>query len=53
MVSFAVQKLLIGSHLFIFVFISFTFGRWIQKNIAAIYVKECSGYVFFYEFYSI
>ena len=38
-VSFAVQKLLslISSHLFIFAFISFR--RWIQKNIAAIYVK--------------
>ena len=46
MVSFAVHKLLTGSHLFIFVFISFTFRWWIQKNIAAVYVKQCSGYVF-------
>ena len=38
-VSFAVQKLLslIRSHLFIFVFI------FIQKDIAVIYVKECSA----------
>ena len=50
MVSFAVQKLLsfIRSHLFILVFISFALGEeskyW--KNIATIYVKECSAYVF-------
>ena len=38
--SFAMQKLLslIRSHVFIFVFTSF--GRQIQKNIAAVYVKE-------------
>ena len=44
---FAVQKLLslIRSRLFIFTFISFTLGD-IQKNIAMIYVKECSAYVF-------
>ena len=48
MVSFAVQKLLclISAHLFIFVFISITLGDWSKKNIAAIYVKVCSAYVF-------
>ena len=49
MVSFAVQKILslIGSHLF-FAFISFILGdRAKKKNIATIYVKECSVYVFF------
>ena len=46
MISFAVQKLLslIKSHLFLFLF--HYFRRWIQKNAAAIYVKECSAYVF-------
>ena len=45
MASFAVQKLLslIRPHLFIFAFISFAD----LKNIAMIYVKECSAYVFF------
>ena len=43
MISFAVQKLLslIKSHLFLFLF--HYFRRWIQKNAAAIYVKECSA----------
>ena len=47
-VSFAMQRLLslIRSHLFIFAFISFTLWRQIQKNVAVIYVKECSTYVF-------
>ena len=48
MVSFAVQKLLslIGSHLFIFVF-NFHYSRWwVKKDFAAIYIKECSTYVF-------
>ena len=47
-VFFAVQKLLslIRFHLFIFVFIFITFWRWIQKDTTAIYVKECSAYVF-------
>ena len=40
-VFFAVQTILIRSHLFIFAFISFTLGRQIQKNTAAIYVEEC------------
>ena len=55
MVSFAMQRLLslIRSHLFIFAFISFALWRQIQKNIAVIYVKECSTYVFLSEFYSI
>ena len=48
MVSFAVQKLLslIRSHLFIFVFIFITLGDRTKKNIAMIYVKECSVCVF-------
>ena len=50
--SFAVQKLLslIRSHLFFY----FHYSRgWIQKDIAAIYLTECSAYVFLYEYYSI
>ena len=45
-VSLALQKLLSlsRSHFFTFAFISFK--RWIQRNIATIYVKECSAYVF-------
>ena len=45
-ISFAVQKLLsfIGSHLFIFVFISLGGGS--KKDLVVIYVKECSSYVF-------
>ena len=48
-VSFAVQKFLnlIRPHLFIFVFISITLGDGSKKNIAVIFVKECSAYVFF------
>ena len=47
-VSFAVQKLLsfIRSHLFIFVFISITLGGGSKKDLAVIYVIECSAYVF-------
>ena len=47
MVSFALQKLLslIRSHLFIFAFIYFAWGDRSEKNIAIIYVKECSAYV--------
>ena len=43
--SFAEQKLLslIRSHLFIFVFISITVGDWIQEDIVAICIKECSA----------
>ena len=54
MVSFALQKLLslIRSHLFIFAFVSINLGDRSKKNIAAIYVKECSAYVFLQEFYS-
>ena len=46
-VSFDVQKLLnlIRSHLFISAFVSITLGDR-SKNIAVIYVKECSTYVF-------
>ena len=48
MVSFAVQKVLslIKSHLFIFIFIFITLGGRVKKNIAMIYVKECSAYIF-------
>ena len=47
-VSFALQKLLnfTRSHLFIFAFISFALGDRFPQNIAPIYVKECSAYVF-------
>ena len=47
-VSFALQMLLsfIWSHLFIFVFISITLGGgWVKKDLAVIYVKECSSHV--------
>ena len=46
--SFAVQMLLsaIRSDLFIFVFIFITQGGGSKKDIAAIYVKECSAYIF-------
>ena len=55
MISFAVQKLLslIRSHLSIFVFNFYYFRRWIQKYIAAIYVKENSAYIFLQELYII
>ena len=48
MVSFAMQRLLslIRFHLFIFVFISITLGDGSKKDIAVIYVKEYSAYVF-------
>ena len=48
MVSFAVQKLLnlIRSHLFYFCFYVHYSRRPVQKNISAIYVKQCSAYVF-------
>ena len=46
--SFAVQMLLsaIRYNLFIFVFIFITQGGGSKKDIAAIYVKECSAYIF-------
>ena len=49
----AVQKLLslIRSHLFVFPFVSFALGDRYKINIATIYVKECSAYVNFLEFY--
>ena len=55
MVSFAMQKLLslIRSHLFIFAFVSINLGDRSKKNIAAIYLKACSAYVFLQELYSI
>ena len=48
MASFAAQKLLslIRLHLFTFCFHFHYSRRWIQKDIAAIYVRECSAYVF-------
>ena len=48
MVSFAVQKLLsfIRSHLFIFVFISISLGGWVKKDLAVMYVIQCSACVF-------
>ena len=51
-VSFAVQKLLslIRSHLFIFVFISIILGGGVIEDLAVIYVRECSAYVFLQEF---
>ena len=55
MISFAVQKLLslIRSHLSTFGFVSFALGDRSKKNIAAIYVKECSAYVFLEQFISL
>ena len=48
LVSFAVQTLLslIRSYSFIFCFNFLCFRRQIQKNIASVYAKECSAYVF-------
>ena len=48
MVFFAVQKLLslIRSHLFIFASVSFALGDR-SKNIATVYVKDCSACVLF------
>ena len=47
-VSFIAQKLLslIMSHLFIFVFISISLGGGSLEDLAVIYVRECSAYVF-------
>ena len=44
MVSFAVKKLLslARSHLFSFSFYSYYSRRWMKKDLAVIYVKECS-----------
>ena len=36
--------------MFIFAFVSITVKKCIQKNIAAVYVKECSAYVFYRSF---
>ena len=46
MVSFVVQKLLsfIRSHLFIFVFISISLRDGSKKDLAVIYVIECSSF---------
>ena len=53
LVSFAMQKMLslIRSYLFIFVSIFITRGD-ISVKLLLQYVKECSSYVFLYEFYS-
>ena len=56
LISFAGKKflsLLIRSYLFIFVFIFTSLGGRSKKDIAAIYIKECSAYIFLLEFYSI
>ena len=55
MVPFAVQKLLswTGSHLLIYVFIFITLGGGSKKDIAIIYVKECSAYVFLQGLYGV
>ena len=52
-VSFAVQKLLCLVRFVYFCFYFHYSRRWIKKDLAAIYVKECSAYVFLYEFYSV
>ena len=39
------------AHLFIFAFISFTFGGGSKNNAVVIYVKECSAHVFIQKFY--
>ena len=48
MVSFAKQKILslIRPHLFVFAFVSFALGDRSKKNIAVIYGREYSAYVF-------
>ena len=49
LVSFTVQKLisLIRLHLFIYFFFNFHDSQgWIQEDIVAFYVKECSAWVF-------
>ena len=45
MAAFAVQKLLslIRSHLFVFIFIILRGGS--KRNLAAVYVRECSAYI--------
>ena len=47
LVSFVVQKLLslIRSHLFIFAFFPQYSGRWVIKDPAVMYVRECFAYV--------
>ena len=45
-VSFAVQKLSVRPHLFIFCFYCHYSRRWVTEDIAVIYVKECAAYVF-------
>jgi len=54
MVSSVVQKLLslIRSHLFIFFNFHYS-GKWAKKDLAVIYVKECSAYVFLEELCSV
>ena len=56
LISFAGKKflsLLIRFYLFIFGFIFTSLGNRSKKYIAAIYIKECSAYIFLLEFYSI
>ena len=49
-VPFAVQKLLSLNrpHLFIFYFYFYYSRRWIEKDVAVIYVRECFTYGFFF-----
>ena len=44
MVSFAMWKLSIRSHLFIFLFIFIR--RWVKKDVFLIYVRDCYAYIF-------
>ena len=46
MVSFAMQNLLSLGPICLLLFLFFLLKRWIQKDIVAIYVRECSTYVF-------
>ena len=42
-----------SSYLFLFYFFNFHYSRWwIKKDVAVIYVKECSAYAFLLECYS-
>ena len=52
MVSFAMQKLLIWSPLFIFIFISITVRQRFKKKLLQ-FMLECSAYIFLQKFYSI
>ena len=54
MVSFAVQKLLSFIRSLCLFLVLFHFSRWwVKKDLAVIYVTECSAYVFLSKFYSV